>query len=112
VVDSLSRWALPHRRLTVLAQHYDEVTRRHPRWVAWRRQWAHVVTCRALEAAEPGQVPGLLLAPGLVTVRLLDPAHHRASVSTRRDDALRAGEHLDALLQQSSEAFPASVLGL
>jgi hypothetical protein len=112
VVDSLTRWALPHRRLTVLAQNYDEMPRRHPRWVVWRRRWDHVVTCRALESPEVGAVPSLLLAPGLATVRLFDPVHYRASVSTHADDALRAREHLDALLQQSSDAFSASVLGL
>lgn len=112
VVDNLTRWAMSHRRLTVLARTYDELPRRHPRWVAWRRQWDHVITCRALDAGDDLPVPSLLLAPGLLTLRLFDPVHYRASVSTRADDALRAREHLDALLQQSVDAFSASVLGL
>ncbi len=112
VVESLSRWALAHRRLTLLAQSFDDVQRRHPRFAAWRRQWSHVVTCRAFEDAEPGQMPSVLLAPGLVTVRLFDARAYRASVSTDPADALRAKELLDALLQHSVEAFPASTLGL
>lgn len=112
VIDSLTGWAFAHRKFTVLAGSYDDLPRRHPRWVAWRRQWAHVVTCRQVGAADSREVPSLLLAPGLVTVRLFDATHYRASVSTDVGDAVRAQEHLDALLQQSSEAFPASVLGL
>lgn len=112
VVDSLTRWAMSHRRLTVLAQSYDDVQRRHPRWVTWRRQWSHVVTCRSLDDLEPGKMPTMLLAPGLVTVRLFDAEHYRASTSSVPADAIRAKEALDALLQQSVDAFPASTLGL
>ena len=112
VVDAFTRWAYAHRRLTVLAHNYDDLPRRHPRWVEWRKQWDHVVTCRALPEAEPDQIPCLLIAPGLVTVRLFDPVHYRASVSTEHADEVRAREVFDALLQQSSEALPASTLGL
>lgn len=112
VIDQLTRWAMSHRKLTVLAGHYDEIVRRHPRWVAWRRQWSHVVECRAADDLEPGAIPSMLLAPGVVTVRLFDAEHYRASVSTEVADAVRAREHLDAVLQRSCEAFPASTLGL
>jgi hypothetical protein len=112
VVDALTRWAYAHRRLTVLAHNYDDVPRRHPRWVAWRRQWDHVISCRALPEAQPEQIPGLLIATGLVTVRVFDAVHYRASVSTDHADEVRARELIDALLQQSNEAFPASALGL
>ena len=112
VVTHLAAWAMSHRRLTVLAQHYDDVAKRHPRWVAFRRQWSHVVTCRSLEEAEPGAIPSMLVAPGVVTVRLFDAENYRASVSSEVADAVRAKEALDAVLQRSAEAFPASTLGL
>lgn len=112
VIEQLTRWAMAHRKLTLLACHYDDIVRRHPRWVTWRRQWSHVVECRSLDDLEPGAMPSMLLAPGVVTVRLFDAEHYRASVSTEVADALRARELLDALLQRSSEAFPASTLGL
>lgn len=112
VVDALTRWALAHRRITVLAQSYDEIVRKHPRWVAWRRQWSHVVECRALETLEGRSLPTMFVAPGVVTVRLFDAEHHRASVSHERADEVRAKEALDVLLQQSEEAFPATTLGL
>ena len=104
-----SREAVDHGDL---AQHYDEIVRKHPRWVNWRRQWSHVVECRALEEAEPGGIPSMFLAPGVVTVRLFDAENYRASVSSEVADAVRAKETLDAVLQRSAEAFPASTLGL
>ena len=112
VVEHLTRWAMSHRKLTVLARHYDDVVTRHPRWVAFRRQWSHVVECRSLEEAELGAIPSMFLAPGVVTVRLFDAENYRASVSSEVADAVRAKEALDAVLQRSSEAFPASTLGL
>jgi hypothetical protein len=112
VIESLTRWAYAHRKLTVLAEHFDEFPRRHVRWVTWRRQWAHVVDCRALAEVDAGQLQGLFLAPGLVTLRVLDPEHYRASLSFDPADAIRVRDHLDALLQRSEEAFPATNLGL
>ena len=112
VVERLTRWAMPHRKLTVLAQHYEDVATRHPRWVAFRQMWSHVVTCRSLEEAEPGAIPSMFLAPGVVTVRLFDAVNYRASMSSDVADAVRAKEALDAVLQRSTEAFPASTLGL
>ena len=112
VIESLTRWAYAHRKLTVLAQNFDDFTRRHPRWVEWRRQWAHVVECRALADDDAGKLTGLFLAPGLVTLRVLDAEHYRASLSFDPADAIRVRDNLDALLQRSEEAFPATNLGL
>lgn len=113
VVEQLTRWALPHRRLTVVACGYDEVVRRHPRFVAWRRQWSHVVDCRQFDDdGDADALPTLLLAPGVVTVRLFDRQHLRASVSADPADALQARELLDEVAQRSVEAFPATTLGL
>lgn len=112
VIQSLTSWAMAHRRLTVLARHFDEFPRRHARWVQWRQLWAHVVQCRTNDELEAGQMPTMLLAPGLVTVRLVDPVHHRGTVSEQPADAVHAREAFDALLQRSAEAFPATTLGL
>lgn len=112
VVESLTRWAMSHRKLTVLAQTFDEVPRRHPRFAEWRRQWSHAVECRQLDDIEPGEMPTLLLAPGVVTVRLFDHVHLRGSVSSEAADAIRCRELVDAISQRSVEAFPATTLGL
>lgn len=112
LIDDLARWAMPHRKLTVVARHFDAVPRRHPRWVEWRRAWSHVVECRAFEDAEVGELPTLLLAPGVVTVRLFDPLRHRGGVSRDTADLLRNQELIDAVSQRSVPAFPPTILGL
>jgi hypothetical protein len=112
VIDDLTRWAESHRCLTVIARHFDTVTRRHARWVEWRRTWAHVVQCRSNDELEAGQMPTLLLAPGATSVRLVDRVNYRGSVSRLAADAVLWRETIDAVLQRSAETFPATTLGL
>ncbi|MDH3208972.1 MAG: hypothetical protein OEM00_05710 [Burkholderiaceae bacterium] len=114
VVESLTQWAQGQRqcRLTLLALQYDEMPRRHPRWVQWRRQWSHSVTCRQLQDVQADDVPVTMLAPGAMTIRLLDPLHHRGVVSHTPSDWLQARELIDAISQRSIEAFPITTLGL
>ena len=112
VIDDLTRWAGAHRTLTVVARSFDELARRHARWVQWRRQWSHVVHCRTNNDLEAGQMPTILLAPGLTSVRLFDRVNYRGSVSNGKADEVRWREDIDAVLQRSEEAFPATTLGL
>jgi len=112
VIERLSEWAASSRRLTLVANSFDEVARRHPRWVTWRRQWSHVVSCRANTELEAGEVPMLMIASGTVTVRLSDPLHYRGRISHDRAEELRCKELIDAVLQRSEEAFPATSTGL
>lgn len=112
VVESLTQWSASHRRLTLLAEDFADLSRRHPRWVEWRQVWSHVVHCRTNSELEPGQMPTLLLAPGLLSVRLSDPVHYRGQRSHSPAEGLRCRELFDAVLQRSEEAFPASMTGL
>ena len=112
VIEQLTRWAHSHRCLTVIARHFDTVARQQARWVEWRRQWSHVVQCRTNNELEAGQMPTLLLAPGAASVRLVDPVRYRGSVSREVADAIVWRETIDAVLQRSEEAFPATTLGL
>jgi hypothetical protein len=112
VVEMLTRWSMSHRKMTVLALNYDEVTRRHAHWVQWRRQWAHIVDCRVVDDFDAKEVPTLLLAPGLVVVRLVAGDTVRGSISTDLGDIERARELVDAITQRSQEGFPSSTLGL
>jgi hypothetical protein len=112
VVEQLGLWASSHRRLTLLAEDFSELARRHPRWVEWRQTWSHVVHCRTNTELESGQMPTLLLAPGLLSVRLSDPIHHRGQRSHEAAEGLRCRELFDAVLQRSEEGFPASTTGL
>lgn len=112
VVEHLTQWAASHRRFTAVARHFDEVARRHARWVAWRRTWAHVVHCRTNNELEAGDMPCLLLAPGLGSVRLFERTLYRGAASKELDDEVQWRELADAVLQRSEEAFPATTLGL
>jgi hypothetical protein len=112
IIELLTRWAMPHRKLTVIARDFDEFARRHPRWTEWRRTWSHVVDCRVLDEADAVQPPVILLAPGVITLRLVEPTHPRGSLSREAADMVRNRELVDAVSQRSSEGFPATILGL
>jgi uncharacterized NAD(P)/FAD-binding protein YdhS len=112
LVASLAQWASSRRKFVVIAHSFDEVARRAPRFAAWRRQWAHVIQCRATEEIEADQVPTLVFVPGQVCVRLLDRVRYRGTVSGRPADHVECRETIDALLQRSVEAFPVTTLGL
>ncbi len=113
VLASLSAWVRPHRRLTLLACGYDELARRHPRWVAWRRLWSHAVVCRQIEAEiAAADVPTLFVAPGGRMLRLLEGVHWRGTTSSAATDIARASDAFDAISQRSAEAFGPTTLGL
>ena len=112
VLESLTQWARSHRRLTLLAQQFDDLARRHGRWVEWRRQWSHLVECRTNTELEAAKVPTMLLAPGVVMVRLVDTVRFRGRLSREAADMVQARELLDAVLQRSEETFPVTTLGL
>lgn len=112
VLESLSQWAHSHRKLTLLAASFDEITRRHTRFLEWRRQWSHVVECRSLDESDAREAPRLLLAPGLLSVRIFDTKHWRGAVSLDPAQQIHCREQVDALLQRSCEALPVTTLGL
>jgi peptidyl-tRNA hydrolase len=112
VIETLSRWIDSGRALTVLAHSFDELARRQLRFVEWRRQWAHVVFCRHDPELEAGQIPTLLLVPGVTCLRLLDRVRHRGTVSNRPVELTECRQSIDALLQRSVEGFPVTTLGL
>lgn len=114
VLEALRQWALPHRRLRLLAQEYEGLRRVHPRFVAWRQHWDHVIEARAYlpEELSGGGPQGLLLGQGLFSLRLLDAAQARGAYSVRPADEMAAREAFDAVWQRSCESFAASTLGL
>ena len=112
VVTALTQWAYKHRRLTVLASSFDEILRRHPRWVEWRRNWGHVVECRSIDDVEAEKVPRLWFAPGLQAVRLVDPLHYRGFIDEAQADLISIREQIDEIANRSTPAFPVTLLGL
>ena len=112
VVEQLAQWAASSRRLLLVARTFDEVARRHARWVAWRQTWSHIVGCRTNAELEVGEMPTLLIAFGTLNVRLSDRVHHRGRFSHDKADEIHCKELFDAVLQRSEEAFPATTTGL
>lgn len=111
VAQSLNDWARSGRKLTMLAKNYDEVVRRHSRFVTWRRTWAHVVECRANSALSADDFPSALWSPVWVFQRLdLTRCTGISGAEAARRVALR--ERLDECLRRSSPAFPATTLGI
>ena len=112
LIDALARWVGSRCTMTLFADGFDELARRHTRFVAWRQAWSHVVHGRSDPELGVEQIPVLLLVPGEVVVRLVDRERYRGTVSTRPTDLAEARGAIDALLQRSSDAFPATTLGL
>lgn len=112
VIDSLVRWALPHRRMVFVAARFDELARRHPRWVAFRRQYAHVVDCRTPDETDAGSLSTLLLVGEVLALRMSGMVHGRGRLTRERTELLQWRDAVDALLQRSAPAFPATTLGL
>lgn len=111
-VEQLQRWALSHRQMSVVALHFEGLVRTQARWVSWRRQWAHVVSCRVAADQDAATLPVMLLAPGLFSLRLTDKLHWRGKLSVEPRDEALALEEIDAVMQRAAESFPAHVLGL
>lgn len=114
---ALTAWARAGRQLHLLAVQYDEVVRRHPRFVRWRRDFAHCITARAVEPELrlEGAPESLLMAvgaAGTLTVRLFDRHLWRGEVSLAPAQRLRGLEWFDAVAQRSSESFAPTTLGL
>ena len=111
VLGALAAWArLPKRRMLMLASNFDALLRRCPRFVAWRRTWAHVVECRSTEV-EPSQIPTLLLA-GPRNLHLADRLQWRGHWLADDSEVAEWREVVDVLMQRSDVDFPANTLGL
>ena len=111
VVESLSVWSTRERRCTLLARRYDGVVRRHPRFVAWRQRWSHIVVARSCPAADPLELPSTIWSPGWVMQRVgAERCIGYSGIEPNRRLLLR--EHLQSWLHKSGLAFPATTLGL
>lgn len=108
VAQSLYDWAASGRKLTMLAQDYAEVSRRHARFVTWRRTWSHIVECRGHAA---GDLPSVFWSPDWAFERL-DLVHSTGVAGSEPGRRVALKERLTEKLLRSSPAFAASTLGL
>ncbi|HEY9207471.1 hypothetical protein [Acidovorax soli] len=112
VIESLQQWARSGRRFTMLACTFDEVIRRHARFVRWRGTWDHIITCRRSPSADPLDLPSALWSPAWVLHRV-DPLHCVGVSGFEPDRRVLLRESLHEWLRsKSSPGFPSTTLGL
>ena len=107
-IEALADWSRTGRKFTMIASSYDEILRKHARFVTWRRKWAHIVECRRSAA---DNLPSAFWSGAWVFERI-DVQHCTgvAGLDARRRVALK--ERLNERLLNSSPAFAATTLGL
>lgn len=109
----LTRWArLGGREIVMMANDYRAIERLHPRFVVWRRDWAHVIRCMAPDDTRPEPLPTLWLDNTGQVLKVFDREHSRGRAGFGRIDRQRAREEFDAHLQRGAPGFPAVTLGL
>jgi hypothetical protein len=111
VAQALNDWSRSGRKLTMLAHGYDEVTRRHARFVTWRRTWSHIVDCRRCAGVAASDLPSAFWSPGWVFERL-DLMHSSGVAGGEPARRLALKERLTEKLSRSSPAFAATTLGI
>lgn len=111
VVETLHAWARHGQRLTLLARRYDDVPRRHPRFVEWRRTWSHKIEARACPAADADDLPSVLWTPHWALHRL-NPLHSLCISGGEAERRVLLREELDGWLARSTPGFAATTLGL
>lgn len=114
LLDILGGWVRSSAavRLTWLAHDFEPIRRGMPRLVRWRQTWAHVLNCGAPADMEAADLPSLLLVERVAVLQMFDSVHWRGRISQERPDLGRAKDQIDALLQRSTPAFPATTLGI
>ncbi len=109
----LTHWARASgRELVMIARDYSVVERRHPRFAAWRRDWAHVIRCMVPDEARTAALPTLWVDSDDQALRVFDHEHLRGRIGFDRVDRQRAREDFDAILQRANPGFAAVTLGL
>ncbi len=111
VVDSLLAWSRSGRRFVMLARSYDELTRSHPRFVSWRKTWAHIIECRRCATADPLDLPSVMWTSGWAMQRL-DPERSTGVCTLIPERRVAIRESLEEWLRQSAAGFPVTTLGL
>ena len=112
VVESLQEWAHSGRRLTMLARSYDEVIRRHARFVRWRGTWDHILTCRSSPTADPLDIPSAIWSSAWVLQRM-DPERCIGITGDEPERRVLLRETLNEWVRsKSTPGFPSTTLGL
>lgn len=111
VVQSLQNWVRRGRKLTLLAGTYDELPRCHPRFVAWRKTWDHVIECRRCATVDRPEMPSVLWTSGWA-MRRLHVERCLGMATTLPEPRAAMAEMLREFSRRSSPGFPVTTLGL
>ncbi len=111
VAESLNEWSHSSRKITILARRYDDLIRRHARFVTWRKTWAHIIECRACPSVEEMSFPSAIWSNAW-SLRRLDLERSTGVCGDQPDRRQALKEVLDEHLRISSPSFPSSTLGL
>ncbi len=112
-IAQLTRWARNGgRELVMIARDWTVIERAHPRFVAWRRDWAHAVQCLVPDETRTVELPTLWIDSDDQALRVFDRVHLRGRIGIDRVDRQRAREDFDAIAQRAGPGFASSTLGL
>ena len=112
MLEGLTRFVqLPERRVVLIGRQFDSVQRQFPRFVRWRRTFAHAV--QPLAPVDDGvELPTVLLADRSFALRVLERVRWRGRVVTEARAARLLADEIDAFAQRCEPAFAATTLGL
>jgi hypothetical protein len=111
VAQSLADWSASGRKCVLLARRWDDVIRRHARFVTWRRTWSHIVDARGCPSADALELPSAIWTPTWVMERR-DVERSRGWCGAEPERRLALREKLAEWLGRSTPAFAAVTLGL
>jgi hypothetical protein len=111
VAESLAAWSKTGRKMTLLAKKYDEVVRKHARFVMWRKTWTHIIDARACPSADVLELPSAIWSPEWVLERR-DVEHCAGFCGSEPDRRVLLKQSLQEWLQKSTPSFPSATTGL
>ncbi|ROZ62553.1 hypothetical protein [Ramlibacter sp. WS9] len=111
VAESLQAWSASGRHCTLIARKWDDVIRRHARFVTWRRTWSHIIDARACPSADSTDLPSAIWSPGWAMQRL-DLTRSNGYCGSEPERRVLLRQNLNEWLQRSTPAFPANTAGL
>ena len=113
LVEALTGWLRrPQRSLLLLGGGFEPLARTHPRFAAWRADWAHVVDGRVPTDLKAQELPTLMIDDGPVILELWDRERSLGRAGADATAARTARDGIDAALQRSQAAWPVRPLGL
>lgn len=111
VIEALQAWASSARRLRLLMRDDRQLRERHPRFVAWRQRWDHIIECRLCAAGDAADLPSGLWTPRW-TVERHDGVRSRGSSSDSQTAVASLQHRMDDAFARGRPGFSASILGL